>query len=146
MHKDDQNFGASPDRIFEGQTCNKCVAIKTGKEIPLSDSGLCLLEVKTRVEGCAEPLTSLTAAHIAQVQIQEACTSADICILQSFVPESKKSRYFLIRRNESFIDSFLCCCNAILANKQVENVCQDIEQLLFCPEIAGRFVNTGAYI
>ena len=29
---------------------------------------------------------------------QEECANSNVCILQSFVPESKKSKYFLIRK------------------------------------------------
>ena len=51
-----------------------------------------------RAEGCTEPLTAVTGAHVCQVQLQQECTNSNVFILQSFVPESKKSRYFLIRR------------------------------------------------
>ena len=53
-------------------------------------SGLCLLEIKTRAEGCTEPLIVVT---VCQVQLQQECANSNVCILQSFVPESKKSRY-----------------------------------------------------
>ena len=47
--KTDGNYGGSPDRTFQGETCKKLFEIKTGKEVKLS--GLCLLEIKTQAEG-----------------------------------------------------------------------------------------------
>ena len=57
----DSCFGASPDRIFHGETCKALINMKTGNRISLS--GLCLLEVKTRAEGCTEPLDAVNGAH-----------------------------------------------------------------------------------
>ena len=88
----DQTYGASPDRTFLGETCKKLVDIKTGGQVTLS--GLCLLEIKTRAEGNLEPLASVTGSNVAQIQLQEECAQANVCILQSYVPESKKSKYF----------------------------------------------------
>ena len=34
---------------------------------------------------------------------QEECANSNVCILQSFVPESKKSKYFLIRKTKSVV-------------------------------------------
>ena len=92
----DRRFGASPDRIFQGETCRELEEVKTSIRIVLS--GLCLLEVKTRAEGCTEPLNVVTGAHVCQVQLQQECANSNVCILQSFVPESKKSKYFLLRK------------------------------------------------
>ena len=116
----DQIYGASPDRTFLGETCKMPVDIKTGRQVTLS--GLSLLEIKTRAEGNLEPLASVTGAHVAQIQLQEECTQASVCILQSYVPESKKSKYFLIRKNNSFINAFKVCCNAILSNSKIDNI------------------------
>ena len=44
---------------------------------------------------------------------QEECANSNVCILQSFVPESKKSKYFLIRKNISFV---LNCFLRLLCN------------------------------
>ena len=41
-------------------------------------------------------------------------------ILQSFVPESKKSEYFLIARNDSFVASFLDTCSSAFNNTRPE--------------------------
>ena len=119
----DQFYGASPDRTFLGETCKTLVDIKTGKQVSLS--GLCLLEIKTRAEGNLEPLSSVTGAHVAQIQLQEECTQANVCILQSYVPESKKSKYFLIRKNNNFISAFKVCCNAILSNSRIDIIFLD---------------------
>ena len=81
----DRRFGASPDRTFQGETCKELEEVKTGIRIVLS--GLCLLEVKTRAEGCTEPLNAVTGAHVCQVQLQQECANSNVCILQSFVPE-----------------------------------------------------------
>lgn len=116
----DQTYGASPDRTFLGETCKKLVDIKTGGQVTLS--GLCLLEIKTRAEGNLEPLASVTGSNVAQIQLQEECAQANVCILQSYVPESKKSKYFLIRKNNNFINSFKLCCNAILSNSKIDNI------------------------
>jgi len=72
----DQFYGASPDRTFPGETCKTLVDIKNGKQGGLS--GLCLC-----AEGNLEPLSSVTGAHVAQIQLQEECAQANICILQS---------------------------------------------------------------
>ena len=94
----------SLDRTFQGETCRELEEVKTGIRIVLS--GLCLLKVKTCAEECIEPLNALTA-HVCQVQLQQECANSNVCILQSFVPESKKSRYFLIRKNICFVNCFL---------------------------------------
>ena len=119
----DQFYGASPDRTFLGKTCKTLVDIKTGIQVSLS--GLCLLEIKTRCEGNLEPLSSVTGAHVAQIQLQEECAQANVCILQSYVPETKKSKYFLIRKNNNFINAFKLCCNAILRKSKIDIISQD---------------------
>ena len=95
----------SLDRTFQGETCRELEEVKTGIRIVLS--GLCLLEVKTCAEECIEPLNAVTGAHACQVQPQQECANSNVYILQSFVPESKKSRYFLIRKNICFVNCFL---------------------------------------
>ena len=119
----DQFYGASPDRTFLGETCKTLVDIQTGKQVSLS--GLCLLEIKTRSEGNLEPLASVTGAHVAQIQLQEECAQANVCILQSYVPESKKSKYFLIRKNNNFINALKICCNAIRRKCKIDIISQD---------------------
>ena len=84
----DRRFGASPDRIFQGKTCRELWEVKTGVRVVLS--GLCLLKVKTRAEGCTEPLIAVTGAHVCQVQLQQECANSNVCMLQSFVPESNQ--------------------------------------------------------
>ena len=73
-----------------------------------------MLEIKTRAEGQTEPLSSVTASHVCQTELQMKCVGDEVqfTILQSFVPESKKSKYFLIARNDSFIASFLPTCSS----------------------------------
>ena len=95
-----------------------------------------MLEIKTRSEGQSEPLHAVTGAHICQVNLQLHCTSVDCALLQSFVPETKKSNFFLIRKNEQFI-SFLNVCNAIFSGTPVtdmsislNNVFPEFENLL----------------
>ena len=104
----DQFYGASPDRTFLGDTCKTLVDIKTGEQVSLF--GLCPLETKTRAEGNLEPLSSVTGAHVAQIQLQEECAQANVCIFQSYVPENRKSNYFFIRKNNNFINAFKVCC------------------------------------
>ena len=93
----DRRFGASPDRTFQGETCKTLMDMKTGSRIALS--GPYLLEVKTHAKGCTEPLNAVTGAHVCQVQLQQECANSNACILQSFVSESKKSKYFLISKS-----------------------------------------------
>ena len=119
----DRRFGASPDRTFQGETCKTLMDMKTGSRIALS--GLCLLEVKTRAEGCTAPLNTVTGAHVCQVQLQQECANSNACILQSFVPESKKSKYFLISKSIDFFNLFLQVCSAILDNKTLTNICHN---------------------
>ena len=95
----------SQDRTFQGETCRELEKVKAGIRIVLS--GLCLLEIKTRAEECIEPLNAVTGAHVCQVQLQQECANSNVCLLQSFVPESKKFGYFLIRKNICFINCFL---------------------------------------
>ena len=112
----DNRFAASPDRIFDGEACSMLTNINTGKQIQLA--GQCLLEIKTRAEGQTEPLSSVTASHVCQTELQMNCVGDQVkfTILQSFVSESKKSRYFLIAKNDSFIASFLDTCSSAFNN------------------------------
>ena len=119
----DQFYGASPDRTFLGETCETLVDIRTGEQVSLF--GLCLLEIKTRAEGNLEPLSSVTGAHVAQIQLQEECTQANVCILQSYVPKNRKSNYFLIRKNNNFTNALKVCYNAILSNSKIDIISLD---------------------
>ena len=98
----DNRFAASPDCIFEGEACTMLTNVNNGENIQLV--GKCLLEIKTRAEGQTEPLSSVTAAHVCQTELQMKCVGdkVNFTILQSFVPVSKKSKYFLITRNDRF--------------------------------------------
>ena len=70
--------------------------------------------MKTRAEGQSEPLMSVIAAHVCQVQLQMKCTEMEHTILQSYVPETEKSKYFLIAMNDNVITLFLeLCASAI---------------------------------
>ena len=98
-------FAASPDHIFDGKACSMLTNIYTGEKIQFA--GRCLLEIKTRAEGETEPLSSVTASHGCQTELQMKCVGDEVqfttCILQSFVPKSKKSKYFLMyQSNQSF--------------------------------------------
>lgn len=80
-----------------------------------------LLEIKTKAEGQTEPLSSMTAAYVCQTELKMKCVGDEVkfTILQSFVPESKKSKYFLIARDDSFIASFLNTCSSTFNNDRV---------------------------
>ena len=123
--RSDRRFGASPDGIFHAETCKGLIDVKTGSSIKLS--GKCLLEVKTLAKGCTEPLDSVSGSHVCQVHLQQLCAKANSGILQSFLPESNKSRYFLIRNDTSFVNVFIRVCCAILDNKPLSrsDVCDD---------------------
>ena len=136
----DNRFAASPDRVFQGETCSELINLKTNKKVKLN--GQCLLEIKTRAEGQSEPLLAVTGAHICQVQLQMKCTEVSLAILQSYVPESNKSKYFLITRNDDFINLFLNLCttafnhnlpefDSLLGIRQLANALAKT-----CPEIA----------
>lgn len=114
----DDRFAASPDRIFQGETCSEITNLKTNKNIKLN--GQCLLEIKTRAEGQTEPLSTVTGAHICQVQLQMKCTETGLAILQSYVPESNKSKYFLIHRNDDFINLFMNLCTSAFNSNLLE--------------------------
>jgi hypothetical protein len=86
-------------------------------------------------------LQSLHGAHICQVQLQMKCTDVSLAILQSYVPESNKSKYFLITRNDDFINLLLNLCttafnhnlpefDSLLGIRQLAN---DLSKT--CPEI-----------
>ena len=112
-----QRYGASPDRVFPGEKCKILSDLKTGNAVSLPSH--CLLEIKTRAEGQTEPLSAVTGSHICQVNLQLECMGVTMCILQSFVPETRTSRYFLIRKNEQFLGCFLKVCDAIFSNTTI---------------------------
>ena len=85
--KDDENYAASPDRIFDGKMCKRIFERKTEKEITRPD--FCLLEIKTRAKGNSDPLAAVTVCHVTQTKLQMKYTEATVCILQSYVPETK---------------------------------------------------------
>ena len=64
-----------------------------------------LLEVKTRGEGSAGPLESLEKFphYFVQCQLQMLCTDAEFHILQSYHPESKTSKFFIIKYNNTLM-------------------------------------------
>ena len=134
----DSRFGASPDGTFQGESCKRLIDVKNGNNIKLS--GLCLLEVKTRAEGCEEPLESISGTHVCQVHLQQVCAKGNHGILQSFVPELNKSRYFLIKNNTSFVNVFIRVCCAILDNKPLSrsDVKCDGNQYAKIEELAGQ--------
>lgn len=134
----DKNYGASPDRLFQGESCKNLLEIKTGNNHILS--GLCILEIKTRAEGCPEPLSSVTGCHMAQVQLQLHCTGANTGLLQSYVPEIKRAKYFLMSKNVDFIYNFMNSCNAVLSNQIIESTGKvpDFDTLLFLRQQANR--------
>ena len=73
-----------------------------------------LLEVKTRAEGSSGPLESLEKFphYNLQCQLQMLCTGAEFCILQSYHPESKTSKFFIIKYNNTlmtFIKEIVDC-------------------------------------
>ena len=91
MLTSDNRFAASPDRIFDEEACSMLTTTNTGEKIQLA--GQCLLEIRTRAEGQTEPLSSVTASHVCQTELQIKCVGDQVkfTILQYFVPESKKS-------------------------------------------------------
>ena len=109
MLTSDNQFAASPDRIFDGEACSMLTNINTGEKIQLA--GQCQLEIKIRAEGETEPLSLVTASHVCLTELQKKCVGDEVksTILQSFVPESKKSKYFLIA-------SFLNTCSSAFNN------------------------------
>lgn len=110
-------YGASPDRIFTGDRCNQLHEVETGNIISLPSK--CLLEIKTRAEGQTKPLSAVTGAHICQVNLQLECTCANVAILQSFVPETRESRYFFITKDTKFVGCFLKVCDAIFSDTTI---------------------------
>ena len=88
--KDDENYAASPDRVFDGKIPKRIFERKTEKEITLPDFSL--LEIKTRAKGNSDPLATVTGCHVTQTQLQMKCTEATVCILQSYVPETKTAK------------------------------------------------------
>ena len=67
----DNRFATSPERIFDGEACSMLIKINTGEKIQLA--GQCLLEITTRAEGQTEPLSSVTASHVCQTELQMKC-------------------------------------------------------------------------
>lgn len=128
----DNRFASSPDRLFQGESCSEITNFRTSEKIKLT--GQCLLEIKTLAEGQSEPLSSVTAAHVCQVQLQMKCTEVEYTILQSYVPESNKSKYFLIAMDDNFINSFLKLCSSFLQLRQSANaIAKNCPQISFEP-------------
>ena len=84
LHPTDTRYGSSPDALR-----------------PLG----ILLEVKTRAEGSSGPLELLEKFpdYFVQCQLQMLCTGAEFCILQSYHPESKTSKFFIIKHNNTLM-------------------------------------------
>ena len=76
-HPTDRSYGASPDGI--GQTF--------------------LVEVKTRAIDCSAPLSSVTASHILQSNLEMACSGGYVTFLESYHPEQNCANIFLIERD-----------------------------------------------
>lgn len=117
--KSDNNYGAPPERTFKlnKDNCKVC-DIVTGDFYNDCLKGSCLLKTKTQAAGNLEPFQATTGAHVTQVQLQLECAEVDGCILQSYVPETMKSRYFLIKKNKQFITCFINVFNAITNGEQ----------------------------
>ena len=49
----DNRFAASPDRVFQGETCSELINLKTNKKVKLN--GQCLLKIKTRQRDKVSP-------------------------------------------------------------------------------------------
>ena len=64
-----------------------------------------LLEIKTRVEGCSGVLESLEKFphYFVQCQLQMLCTGAEFCIFQSYHPESRTSKFFIIKYDNTLM-------------------------------------------
>ena len=64
-----------------------------------------LLEVRTRSEGSAGPLESLEKFlhYFVQCQLQLLCTDAEFYISQSYHPESKTSKFLIIKYNNTLM-------------------------------------------
>ena len=58
----DNRFAASPNRVFQGETCSELTNVRTKQKIKLT--GRCSLEIKTRAEGQSEPLMSESLLHM----------------------------------------------------------------------------------
>ena len=92
---------------------------------------LCSLEIKTRAAGNLEPLTAVRGAHVTQVQLQLRqleCAETENCILQSYVPETKKSRYFLITKSKHFITCFTNVCYAIMKDEKCNRALVEVNE------------------
>ena len=64
-----------------------------------------LLELKTKAEGFFGPLELLEKFphYFVQCQLLMLCTSAEFCILQSYHPESKTSKFFIFKYNNTLM-------------------------------------------
>ena len=84
LHPTDTRYGSSPDALG-----------------PLG----ILLEVKTRAEGSSGPLESLEKFphYFVQCQLQILCAGAGFCILQFYQSESKTSKFFIIKYNNTLM-------------------------------------------
>ena len=104
-----------------------------------------LLKVKTRTEGSSSPLESLEKFphYFVQCHLQMLCTSAEFCILQSYHPESKTSKLFIIKYNNALmtiikeIVDFIFDENHMLDWDHTEIV----ELQLFAKQILGKVPN-----
>ena len=80
-----------------------------------------LLEVKTRAEGSSSPLQSLDTVpqYFVQCQLQMLCTDAEFCILQSYHPEPKISKFFIVKHSNTLTAIIKQLIDCILDNNHV---------------------------
>ena len=107
-HPDDNKYGGSPDGIGPAN----------------------LLEIKTRIAECKEPLTSITADHLLQTNFQMALTGATITFLQSYLPETKSSNVFLIERNNLLLDVVKMVIDHMVTNTTITSWAHEEDNLL----------------
>ena len=120
-HPTDTRYGSSPDALG-----------------PLG----ILLEVKTMAEGSSGPLASLEKFqhYFVQCQLQILCTGAEFCILKSYPPESKTSKFFIIKDHNNTLKTITNCIfdeNHILDWDHTEIV----ELQTFAKQILGKVSN-----
>ena len=95
----------------------------------LGPSGI-LLEVKTRAENSEGPLETIPPQYFTQCQLQMLCTNAEFCILQSYHPETKTSKFFLIERNNVLMDIVIGVVNCIYNEEHLLDwVHEDVTEL-----------------
>ena len=77
------------------------------------------MEVKTRAIDCSAPLSSVTASHILQSNLEMVCTGGHVTFLGSYHPEQNCANIFFIERDNLLLDVCKTVTDSILLREVI---------------------------